>query len=297
MSKKKVSLRDWLILIVLAVIWGTSFILIKRGVEGLSWDHVGAWRIAVSFLALSPLMWLFAKSVPRESFKYVVLVGILGSGIPPFLFAIGQLLIPSSIAGILNATTPVFVLVTGALFFRVPLVWFKALGVLLGLAGATLLVIRGIDDASPETWVYGLVIIGATLCYGLSVNVLKTYLQNVNAIAIGAFAFVVPGAFAIPYLLITGFPATVINDQQALEAAGFVAALGIFSTALASLLFFGLTQRTNALFASTVTYLIPLVALGWGAIDGEPIYITHVVGMGLILTGVYLASLRRKAVG
>jgi drug/metabolite transporter (DMT)-like permease len=234
------------------------------------------------------------RRVPRKSFKHIVWVGILGSGFPPFLFAIGQLHIASGIAGILNSTTTLFVLVIGVLFFAVPLVWFKALGVLLGMGGVVLLLLHGIRASGLTDLEYGLAIIAATLMYGTSVNVLKHFLQEVHPLTIAAAVMIVPAVPALIHLVASGFFTDISQHREALLAAGYVCILGAIGTAAANVLFFGLTQRTTALFASTVTYLIPVVAVGWAVLDGEPLRGGHILGMTLILIGVYLASLRRR---
>lgn len=295
MNPSAIRLRDWLILFLLAAIWGSSFILIKRGVGGLAWHQVGALRVTVACLSLSPLLITHFRRIPRASLKHVMWVGILGSGIPPFLFALGQLHIPSGIAGILNSTTTLFVLVIGLLFFAVPFLWFKALGVMLGMVGVVLLLMNEIQGADTSSLEYGLIIIAATLMYGTSVNVLKTYLQEVHPLAIASAAMIVPAVPSLIHLITSGFFTQIANNSDALEAAGFICILGMFGTAAANVLFFGLTQRTSALFASTVTYLIPVVAIAWGYFDGEPLKWAHILGMLLILAGVYLASVRRKA--
>jgi drug/metabolite transporter (DMT)-like permease len=133
------------------------------------------------------------------------------------------------------------------------------------------------------------------MMYGTSVNVLKTYLQEVHPLAIASAAMIVPAVPSLIHLLTSGFFQTIASDQAALEAAGYICVLGILGTAAANVLFFGLTQRTNALFAATVTYLIPIVAIAWAYYDGEPLKWTHIIGMMLILAGVYLASVRRNA--
>lgn len=288
--KKDIALRDWLILLLLAVIWGSSFILIKRGVGGLAWHEVGALRVVVACLTLSPLLFTHFKRIPRRSFKHVIWVGLLGSGFPPFLYALGQLHIPSGIAGILNSTTTLFVLIIGVLFFAVPFVWVKVIGVLVGMGGVVLLLMNGIETGGMADLDYGLIIIAATIMYGASVNVLKRYLQDVHALAIAAFMMIVPAIPSVILLVASGFFADIAHDRASLEAAGYIAILGSVNTAFANVLFFGLTQRTTALFASTVTYLIPIVAVAWGFLDREPLQWSHVLGMMLILAGVYLAS-------
>jgi len=290
----KVSLRDWLILFLLSAVWGSSFILIKRGLDGLSWHHVGALRVTVACLSLLPLLFIYGRRITKRNFMHITWVGVLGVGVPPFLFALAQEQVPSGIAGILNSTTTFFVLILGVLLFAVRFAWFKAAGVLLGMIGVAMLLLDSIEKPVTSELEYSLIILLATLMYGASVNILKYYLQGVHALAISGAMMIVPAVPALIHLLTSGFITEVATSAKALESAGFVCILAVFGTAAANVIFFGLTQRTNALFASTVTYLIPIVAIGWGFLDGEPIRLAHVIGMVLILAGVYLASLRRK---
>lgn len=283
---------NWLMLFLLAAIWGSSFILIKRGLEGLSPVEVALARISIATLSMSPFAFLHLKKVPRQSWIPIALVGLFGSGIPPFLFAIAQTHVPSALTGIINATTPLFAFVIGIAFFGVIFHWLKGLGVLSGLIGSAILILYGTQGVSIEFIQYGLLILAATICYGTSVNIIGRYLKEVRPLTITSVSFLIIGIPAICFLFTTDIVSRLSESPVARESFGFVAILAVMGTAFANFIFFNLTQRTSALFASTVTYLIPIVAMMWGFGDGEAIGVLHILGMILILVGVYLSSNR-----
>ena len=279
-------------LFVLAAIWGSSFILIKYGLLGLDPIQVALVRISLATLSLAPVAVFHLKRVPRKSWLPIAFVGLFGSGIPPFMFAIAQTHVPSALTGIINATTPLFAFVIGIWFFGVAFHWLKGLGVLTGLAGSAILILYGTAGVSLEFIQYGLMILVATVCYGTSVNIIGKYLKEVPPLTITSVSFLIIGIPAIGLLFTTDIVARLESSAVAKESFGYVAILAVIGTALANFIFFNLAQRTTALFASTVTYLIPIVALIWGFRDGEPIGLLHVLGMILILAGVYLSSNR-----
>lgn len=283
---------NWAVLSLLALIWGTSFILMKKGLLGLSAMQVAALRISISMLALSPLLIRYLGRVPRNKVLPIFWVGLFGSGLPPFLFAIAQTRIDSALAGIMNAATPLFAFVIGIAFFAVGFHWLKLTGVLTGLAGAMVLVLYGSPNPSLESYSYGSLVLLATLCYGTSVNIIGRHLRDVNPLAITSVSFLMLGIPAIVFLFTTDFTARISASAISRESLGYVAILAVMGTATANILFFWLTQRTTALFASTVTYLIPIVALLWGVLDGEHIGAMHLLGMVLVLLGVYLSGSR-----
>lgn len=294
MSQRNPVVVNWGILLLLSLIWGSSFFLIKKGLIGLSPMELAGSRIVISMMALLPVLLFQLKKIPRDKVKYILGVGIFGSGIPPFLFAFAQTRIESALSGIINATTPLFAFVLGVLFFQVVFSGLKLTGVLMGLAGSALLILFGSDNPSPDTYRYGVLILVATLCYGTSVNIIGRHLREVNALVITSLSFFLIGIPTLLYLLFSGVPTKVMADPVAQTALGYVAILAIVGTASANILFFYLTQRTSAIFASTVTYLMPVVALGWGAVDGEAVTPYHLVGLLLILIGVYLSSNRAE---
>jgi len=282
-------LRNGLILAFLSIIWGSSFILIKKGLVVYDPVQVACLRIGISALAFLPVLLVRFKKIDWSKWKYLLLVGITGSGVPAFLFSIAQTKINSSMAGILNSLTPLFTLLLGIFLFGAPLKWTKVLGVLIGLAGAAGLILFGNEGGMQGNIGYSLLIILATICYGTSVNTVGKYLNDIPSLIISAVSFSFVGLPAFFYLMTTDFFQLLAQQPGAWDALGYITILSLGGTVLATVIFFRLVQWTNPVFASTVAYLIPIVALIWGVFDGEQIGLLSLVGMGLILTGVYLS--------
>lgn len=285
----RIELKHWLLLIFLSIIWGTSYILIKKAVDVYSPMQVGSLRLSISALVCLVFVWYQWKQIPWDRLKVLLLVGITGTGIPSFLFPLAQTNMSSSLAGILNSLTPLFTLILGMLLFKTKFVWAKTLGVTIGLLGAASLFLFGEKVGFEGSVAYGLLIVLATICYATSTNLVGFYLRDVNSIIISAISFIMVGIPALIYLFTTGFSTTLMEHPQGWEALGYISILAVISTVLASMLFFRLVQITSPVFASMISYLVPIVALLWGALDSEIISVAHFAGMGLILLGVYLS--------
>jgi drug/metabolite transporter (DMT)-like permease len=283
----------WGLLIVLSLIWGTSFILMKKGLVVFSAMELGAARVSVAALLLLPFAVREVGRVERSRLKWLALSGTVGTLIPAFLFAYAETRLASGLAGVLNALTAVFALLMGALLFGQRLTGLRVLGIGLGLVGTVvLMLLGGSGDAAPtpggtgSAW-YGLYIVAATVGYGLSVNVIKHRLHAMTPMAVTSLLLLLIGGPALAYLLLgTGFVHKLATVPGAWAAFGYIALLATLSTAVATVLFNMLIQRSTTLFASSSTYLIPLVALGWGALDGEAFNLWHALGMVIILAGV-----------
>ncbi len=286
----------WLALVSLALVWGSSFILIKKGVEGFTALQMGTLRIGISMLFLLPVALYYFSRVPRNRIGHLVIAGFIGNLIPAILFATAETKVDSGLAGILNASTPLFAFLIGIAFFGMLFRWYRLGGVLLGLGGTILLVLYGSPHFSLENTRYAVLIIAATICYGTSVNFIKRYLQEIHPLAISGVSLFFVGVLSWAYLFSTDFTARIAESALSRESLGYIAILALFSTSLASILFFWLTQKTDALFASTVTYMIPVVAIGWGILAGESVSLIHFLGMILILSGVYLSSARGERI-
>jgi len=289
-EQQQPDLISWLILISLSIIWGSSYILIKKGLAVYSSTQVACLRLAISSVCFLPvLIWRFGR-VDWSRWRFLLLVGLTGTGIPAFMFAIAQTEISSSMAGVLNALVPLFTLTLGVLLFGAKAPWVKLMGVLVGLAGAATLILRG-EEAGMEgnPW-YGLLVIVGCICYAISSNTVGTYLRDMKAVIISAASFTIVGIPAFAYLFQTDFVQKLSVQPGAWEALGYITLLSVFGTVLASLIFFQLVQRTSPVFASMISYLVPLVAVSWGFFDGEIITLVHFIGMGLILSGVYLVK-------
>ncbi|MBX0292518.1 DMT family transporter [Hymenobacter sp. HSC-4F20] len=284
----------WGLLLLLASIWGTSFILMKKGLLVFSPLELGATRVSVAALLLLPFALRHIGKVERSRFKWLLLSGVVGTLIPAFLFAYAETRLASGLAGVLNALTAVFTLVVGAAFFGQKLTGLRTLGIGLGLVGTIVLILLGGSggDATPSgesnAW-YGLYIVLATLGYGVSVNVIKNRLHGIPSVAVTGLLLLFIGGPALAYLLVgTQFLFKLAHTPGAWVAFGYIALLATMSTAVAMVLFNKLIQSSTALFAASNTYLVPIMALGWGLLDGESFNLWHLLGMGIILLSVFI---------
>ena len=284
----------WALLLILATIWGTSFILMKKGLVVFSPMELGATRVSVAALLLLPFALRHVGTVERGRFKWLALSGVVGTLIPAFLFAYAETKLASGLAGVLNALTVMFTLLAGALMFGQRLTGLRVLGITLGLVGTVVMLLLGgsggTDTPTGEgnAW-YGVYILIATMGYGLSVNVIKHRLGGMTPMAVTAVLLLLIGGPALAYLLVgTDFLHKLATVPGAWVAFGYIALLATMSTAVAMVLFNRLIQQSTALFASSSTYLIPIVALAWGALDGEAFNLWHFLGMVIILAGVLI---------
>jgi drug/metabolite transporter (DMT)-like permease len=288
-----------ILLVILALIWGSSFILMKKGLLVYPPEQVASLRILMAGIVFVPYIIKAWRRIPLDKFGYIMLFGLLELGIPPYLYTFAQTHVDSSTAGILNSMVPIFTLSTGFLFFRLKYHFLTTLGVLTGLSGALLITYfrSGSGGATMDlTNSWGLLIVLATLFYGLGSNILKEKLDNVPGALITGTAFV---SLAIPagiHLLFTNFTSIPLSETQNLHSFLGIVLLSVFGSALAIVIFSKLIKISNALFASFVTWLIPFVSLLWGWLDGEAISYLHFSSMAIIFAGIYLSGLREKTV-
>lgn len=293
----KMSKKTWFpyfILFILALTWGSSFILIKRGLESYSSSEVGALRVSIAWLFLLPFAIKRMKNFKRNQWILFAVVGIVGSLAPAFLFAAAQKGIDSSLAGILNSLTPLFTLIAGVVFFKLRPKWFNIAGVILGLIGAIGLVsVSGTGNFTFNIG-YALLIVIAAACYAVNVNVIKAYLYDLHPITITAMAFFMVGPPALVYLFgFTPFVQTLQHTPDAMLGLAYIAILAIVGTGLALMLFNNLIQMTSPVFASSVTYFIPIIALLWGIADGEHFKPGFIFWVALVIIGVLLVNTTR----
>lgn len=301
----KENIKYALILVLLSLVWGSSFILMKRGMIDketgdiiFSNQQVGTMRMLFASTALLPLGLRSIKII--TSFKIglsLAVVSLAGSFIPAFMFTYAETGISSGYAGMLNSTTPIFTLIIGALFFRQNLLKNQILGVTIGTIGIITLV-NGVSTVDTSgTYVHVMAVIFATLCYALSTNTMKYNLSHLPPLKVTSVAFVfafLPALFLFFYF---DTPATIVNNKHASQALIYILILAIFGTALSLILFNYLISRTSALFASSVTYLIPIVAALIGFMDGEQMSWLQILAVGIILVGIFTANrMNRKRV-
>ncbi len=289
----KFNQSKWFYLILLSIIWGSSFILIKRGLVGLTDYQVGASRIVLTSIFLFSIGFKSVKQIKKKHWIWIALSGFVSSFFPPFLFAMAQKHIDSSIASILNSFTPLATVIIGVVLFKIFSSKRQIWGVFIGLIGTVFLILAGSDlNQNQNSW-YSLLIIIATLGYAVNVNIIKRHLSDISALAVttGNFIFVFLPALVILYF--SGFFETVFESEEMQISLGYVAILSLFGTAFAKVVFNKLVQISSPVFASSVTYTMPIVAVVWGLIDGEAFSFWQVIAAGIILLGVYLAN-RKK---
>jgi len=289
-----ISLTAWVLLLVLAGIWGTSFILMKRGLEVFSAVELGLTRVSVATLLLLPFGLQHVGKASRGQLKWLLASGVVGTLLPAMLFAYAETKLASGLAGVLNALTAVFTLLVGALAFGQRLTALRVLGIALGLLGTMVLILLGGSGggATPtgegNAW-YGLYIVAATIGYGFSVNIIKHRVSGLSPVAVTSLLLLLIGGPAFAYLLAgTDFLHKLATVPGAWTAFGYIALLATMSTAVAMVLFNKLIQQSTTLFASSSTYLIPIVALALGTLDGEAFNLWHLAGMVVILLGVFI---------
>jgi drug/metabolite transporter (DMT)-like permease len=284
----------WIYLFVLSLIWGSSFILIKRGLVGLTAIQVGSFRIIFAALFLLIVGFKSLKKISRQQWKFVALTSVFGTCIPAYFFAIAETEVDSSIVAILNSLTPLNTLILGIIFFGLQFQKKQVLGVFVGLIGCLLLVLSGASAHPGQNYYYVLLVVIATLCYAINVNLIKRYLSDLNSVSITTGNFTV---LLLPALIILS--TTDISQKVHLETAQhsvfFVMILGILGTGIANIVFFKLIQMSSPVFATSVTYLIPIVAFFWGLLDNEMLTRTQFLGAFIILIGVYLSAKKEKA--
>lgn len=283
----------WILFSALCIIWGSSFFLMKVGMRELSAYQVASIRILSAGLVLLPFVKKAWQSIPRAQVGRVMLSGLIGSFFPAFLFCMAETKIDSALAGILNALTPLFTLVVGILFFQLKARVLQILGTLIGFVGLTLLMVSGTGFQWGNIG-YSMLVILATLLYGLNVNMVGRHMRGIGALDIASLAFVMlipPSALILAY---SGFFQMPLLNKSVLLSIATAGVLGIVGTAIASIIFYMLVKRAGPVFASMVTYGIPFVAVFWGLLRNEQINGRQLFCLLIILVGVYLVNKPQK---
>ncbi len=280
----------WVYLITLSLIWGSSFILMKKALIGLTPIQVGALRILITAIFLLPFGLKSLIKIKRRHWYYLTINGFIGSFFPAFLFAFAIDKIDSSIASILNSLTPLNTLIFGILFFGFGFRKRQLIGVLIGLAGTALLILKGAELNPNQDYFYASFILIASIGYAFNVNILKKYLHDLDAfsITVANFTLLIIPTFIV--LWFTNFFETFEVNDTSINGILYLTILAVFGTGLAKIMFNRLIQISNPIFSSSVTYLIPIVAISWGIFDGEKVTSMQFVAGFIILFGVYLVN-------
>ncbi|MGK0308595.1 MAG: drug/metabolite transporter (DMT)-like permease [Urechidicola sp.] len=286
--------QKWFYLIVLSLIWGSSFILIKKGLIGLSPVELGALRIIFTGFFLFVFGFKSIRTIEKKNWKWIIISGFLGSFFPSFLFAFAETEVDSGVVSILNSLVPLNTILFGLAVFKITSTKRQVFGVIIGFIGTALLIANGAKLNPNQNYLYAGFVILATVMYAMNVNIIKKYLQNEKpmAIAVGNFAVIIIPAIIV--LLFTDFfSQTIYKTETIMPSILYIVLLSLFGTALAKVLFNKLVQIASPVFASSVTYLMTLVAVLWGSMDGEKISAMQFVGAIIILLGVYLANKKK----
>ena len=283
--------KKWFYLFLLALTWGSSFILIKKGLLGLSPFQLGSLRTVMSSLFIFTIGFKSLKTIQSHQWKWIILTGFIGTFFPSFLFSFAETEVDSGIVSILNSLVPLNTVLIGLAVFKITSTKTQVFGVILGFVGASMLIFNSMELHPDQNYLYAGFVILATVMYASSVNIIKRYLQDVKPIAIATGNFV---AIIIPAILVLSFSnffttETFQNDTIYISI-GSVAILSLFGTVMAKIIFNSLIQISSPVFASSVAYLMPLVALLWGLLDGEVFGINQGLASSLILLGVYLVN-------
>lgn len=288
------SLKNWSLLVILTLIWGTSFILIKRGLEVFSPGEVGAYRMVAAASLLLPLSLPRIKHLNKTQVKNLVLAGMLGSFIPAFLFPLAQTQLSSSLTGVLNALTPLFVVLVGGAFFNTKITQKNAIGLVIAFVGVVILVAykeSGGWESLTDINAYALFVIAACVCYSFNLHVIKTRFTKLKSIEISSISLLMILPLALIYLFAgTDFSYKLATHPQAWEALGYVTILGMVGTAAGLILFNIMIKSASPFFASLVTYTIPIVAIMWGVLDGEVLLFGHYIGIAAVILGVWVGN-------
>lgn len=279
----------WILLGLLALIWGSSFILIKKGLIGLTPFQLGSLRIIFCAVFLLVIGFKSLTEIPLHKWKYVAVTSLFGTFIPAYLFAIAETKVSSSICSILNSLTPLSTLLFGATLFGLDFKRSQLFGIIIGLAGTAILIFTGAENNTTENYFYTVFVIIATMCYATNVNLIKKYLSDVKPLSITTGNFLVMLLPALLILFFTDFSSKV-HVESTQHAMIFVAILGIVGTGIANISFYKLIQISSPVFASSATYLIPIVALGWGIFDNERLTLFQIFGAAVVMVGIYLAN-------
>lgn len=278
----------WLLLCLLATMWGSSFLIMKKALPTFSPVQIGALRIMAAGLVFLPWVISHRKEYPKAKTKYFFASGFLGYFLPAFLFALAGTRVNSSLIGALNSATPLFVLIVGAIFFQQIIRRWQAIGLIMGFVGSIVLILSASKDGLSFNNPYALLVILSALMYGFNVNITGKYLSTINPVLLTAWTLFGVGIMAGVVLFSTDFLSKI--NQATLYPLLLIIFLGVVNSGIATIIFNYILQIASPVFASSVTYLIPVVATMMGFLDGEPISLLHYFGMSIILVGVYLIN-------
>lgn len=282
--------QKWIYLGILSLIWGSSYILIKKGLVALNPLQVGSFRILFTTLILLVFGYKSLVGVPKEKHKWLLITGFFGTFFPSFLFAFSETVIESSVAAVLNGMTPMFTLMVAVGLYRKKLIWKQVFGIAIGFLG-TLILVQDAFALKFESGAYAFLVILASICYAFNANWIKYKLQGVSPMAIALHNFLWISLPALIILMMNPLPLKQVwTDIKLQTSLGYIFLLSLLGTAIAKVLFNKLLTIASTVFAVSITYLLPMVAIGWGLLDGESFGWLRWLGCLVILAGVFLVT-------
>ena len=286
--------NKWFYLITLSLIWGSSFILIKKGLIGLQASQLGSLRIIFSSVIIFIISWRKIYIIKRIEWKWITISAFLGSFFPAFLFAFAEKEIDSSVASIINSIVPLNTLILGMIIFKIESTKRQIIGVLIGFFGTYLLITSGLKLNPDQNYNYAGLVILCSFLYALNVNIIKKYLQHLSAltITVGHFTAIIFPAILI--FLFSGFEFSSLENSEVQTSIFYVFVLALFGTALAKIIFNKLIKISSPVFASSVTYSMLIVSIFWGIVDGEKFSIYQLIATLIIVFGVILTNKKSK---
>jgi drug/metabolite transporter (DMT)-like permease len=287
-------LNKWFYLAALSFIWGSSFILIKKGLVGLTAIELGSIRIIISAFVLIPFTFNRLKEITFKQWKWIIISAFVGSFFPAFLFAFAEQEIDSSVASILNSIVPLNTIIIGLVLFGIKSTKRQIIGVLLGFFGAYQLILSGINLNPDQNYFYSGLVIICSFLYAFNVNIIKKYLQELSAVAIATGHFIVILIPSIIVLLISDFNFEKLQSTETQTSLFYVILLAIFGTTLAKILFNKLINISSAVFASSVTYSMLIVSIFWGILDGENFSFNQLFATVIIILGILLTNKKSR---
>ena len=287
--------KKWFYLAILSLIWGSSFILIKKGLVGLTSSQVASLRIVFAATVIFLYSYNSLKKIPKESWKWILITAYTGTFFPVYLISYGQTEIESGLASIITTITPINTLLVGIIFFGLIYTKKQLLGLFIGLVGAILLIYEASEANFSINIYYSFFIYMTTVGYASSVNLIKNYLTNISPEAVTAGIFISISPPALIVLFLSDFSSLNFQDANVINSIVFVFILGVFSSAIAQTLFNKFVKIASPLFASAVTYTMPIVAIFWAILDGETLTLMQFFATAIILAGVYMVNKRKKS--
>ena len=288
------NLRKWGTLIILSVIWGSSYILIKKGLTGLTPVQLGSLRVIITTVLIAPIGYNKIKHIPKNKMKWVAVSAFVGSFFPAYLFAFAETEISSSVTAVMVSLTPLFTLLISVIIFGEELLKKQVIGVIIGFLGIVVLINNELLSSSFNL-LYVMFIVLAAFCYAVNANLLKYKLPNIPALGIVFMSFLFMFIPAFIVLFFSDFPfSDFTSDPLILESIVYIVILALFGTAIAKVMYIKLLAISTPVFSVSTTYLMPVVAIFWGLLDGEEFKLTQFIGTSIILIGVYLVT-KKKA--